>query len=113
MRKQEAGAHTRQSDTDRARLSDGQGKSTKNVALANQHVNTGQTGRKGARTVKKLQSGHKTRLDTDDGRDVIEKASHPHGFLAKARSGGKKGADKTIPMGEEEVLEHDERLKDF
>jgi hypothetical protein len=95
-------ARTRQSDADRARLSDGQGESTKkNVALANQHVNTGQTGRKGARKVKKLQSKQKTRLDTDDGNgDVIENASH-------------KDADKTIPMDEEKVLEHDEKSRDF
>ncbi|MEE9605127.1 MAG: methyl-accepting chemotaxis protein, partial [Candidatus Scalindua sp.] len=67
-----------------------------------QQVHSERTGRKVA-PVKKLKSVRKTRLDTDGGNegDVIEDALH------------KKDLDKVIPMGEEKVVEHDEKSRDF
>jgi methyl-accepting chemotaxis protein len=57
---------------------------------------------KSTHTLKKLQPGRKTKSDTADGNgDVIENALH------------KKDLDRAIPMGEEEVLEHDEKSRDF
>ena len=102
-------SHTSQGDVDRKRE-----ESTKYVALANQHVNTGQTGQSRGTGRRAPTNRYKTRLDTDDGSVPREpRLSPPQGNGDVIENASHKDADKVIPMDEEEVLEHDEKSRDF
>jgi uncharacterized protein YoxC len=102
-------------------------KSKRDIA-SHKNVHFEQPVQAGIHTLKNLRSGHKIRLDTDEGNgDVLEDALHQPdpsppvperagerlGRADKVIPAGKKDVDAAIPMGDDSIQEHDERLKDF